>query len=186
MTAILNIYGYGYGRWQRKSSPAECDRKITRGRGGTLLGIQDRGAVSASSWSRAWGWLHTTHNTAAEKWAEIHCPNTPRLASGGNAKCHCEDLNLDSRLTFQRTFFITDQTNYLLQLFICFLCLGEIVKLRKLMTTGSVIIIIKLSASYFRFHRVSMFHVREELWRKGGDEENGVSLVLEQGPSEGS
>ena len=54
------------------------------------------------------------------------------------------------------------------------------------MTTGSVIIIIKLSASYFTFHRVSMFNVREERWRKGGDEENGVSLVLEQGPSEGS
>ena len=43
------------------------------------------------------------------------------------------------------------------------------------MTTGSVIIIIKLSASYFTFHHVSMFHVREDLWRKGGDEENGVS-----------
>ena len=35
------------------------------------------------------------------------------------------------------------------------------------MTTGSVIIIIKLSASYFTFHRVSMFHVREELWSGG-------------------
>ena len=118
---------------------------------------------------------YTQHTTQPPRNEQRHSLNTPRLASGGNAKCHFEDLNLDSTLTFQRTFFITDQTNYLLQLFICFLCLGEIVKLRQLMTTRSVIIIIKLSASYFTFHRVSMFHVREELWRKGGDEENGVS-----------